>query len=211
VDVGVTKYSTVPDTELLTLVKVCDIIGPVPADAPVILDDTLPNVHAKVDGAVAVNVISGDVLLQIATVLGTPVICGVGLTVTVIKYGELVLQFPPVEVGVTKYSTVPDVLLLLLVNVCAIVDPLPELAPLMLPLTLPNVQLKVLGAVAFNGMLVAVLLQIATVAGTPVICGVGLTVTVILKESPIHPPAIEVGTTMYSTVPAVLLLLFIRV
>jgi hypothetical protein len=44
----------------------------------------------------------------------------------------------------------------------------------------PMVQANVLGAVAVNGMLVAVLLHIAAVAGTPVIAGVGLTVTVIV-------------------------------
>jgi hypothetical protein len=43
----------------------------------------------------------------------------------------------------------------------------------------PMVQLKVLGAVALNEILVAVLLHIAAVEGTPVTCGVGLTVTVI--------------------------------
>jgi hypothetical protein len=38
----------------------------------------------------------------------------------------------------------------------------------------------VLGAVAVSGMLVAVLLQIATAAGTPLIAGVGFTVTVMV-------------------------------
>jgi hypothetical protein len=44
----------------------------------------------------------------------------------------------------------------------------------------PIVQAKVLGTVALNGMFVAALLQIAALAGTPVTCGVGLTVTVIV-------------------------------
>ena len=51
---------------------------------------------------------------------------------------------------------------------------------MMPPVIAPIVQLKVLGAVADSGMLVAVLLQMAAVAGTPVTCGVGLTVTVIV-------------------------------
>jgi hypothetical protein len=85
---------------------------------------------------------------------------------------------PPVEVGVTRYCTVPAVALLGLLKVCAIVLPLPALAPLILPVTAPIVHENVLGAVAFNGILVAVLLQIATAAGTPVTTGVGLTVTV---------------------------------
>ena len=50
----------------------------------------------------------------------------------------------------------------------------------MLPVIVPTVQVNVLGAVAFNAIFVAVLLQIATVDGTPVTTGVGLTVTVIV-------------------------------
>jgi len=95
-----------------------------------------------------------------------------------------------------------------LVNICDIVEPFPGVAPLMLEETLPIVHANVDGAVAFNEIFVDVLLQIATLDGTPVIAGVGLTVTVIVNESPIQPPAMDVGTTMYSTVPEVLLLLF---
>jgi hypothetical protein len=58
-------------------------------------------------------------------------------------------------------------------------DPLPALAPEMPPVIAPIVQLNVLGAVALSGIFVVVLLQMATVAGTPVITGLGLTVTVI--------------------------------
>jgi hypothetical protein len=87
---------------------------------------------------------------------------------------------PPVDVGVTRYCTVPAVVLLGLVSVCAMVFPLPALAPVMLPVIVPMVQANVLGAVAFNGIFVAVLLQIATVEGTPVTTGVGLTVTVMV-------------------------------
>jgi hypothetical protein len=68
--------------------------------------------------------------------------------------------------------------LLGLVNVCAIVLPLPAAAPVTPPVTVPMVQLNVLGALAVKGILVAVLLQIESVAGTPVTTGVGLTVTV---------------------------------
>jgi hypothetical protein len=65
-----------------------------------------------------------------------------------------------------------------LVNVCAIVLPVPFVAPVIPPVIVPTVQLNVLGAVALSGMFVAVLLQIAKVDGTPVTTGVGLTVTV---------------------------------
>jgi hypothetical protein len=70
--------------------------------------------------------------------------------------------------------------LLGLLKVCAIVLPLPALAPVIPPVMVPIVQANVLGAVAASGMFVAVLLQIATVEGTPVTTGVGFTVTVIV-------------------------------
>jgi hypothetical protein len=63
----------------------------------------LPIVQANVLGAVAARGMFVAVLLQMATVAGTPVIAGVGLTVTVIVYELLAGQLPPVEVGVTRY------------------------------------------------------------------------------------------------------------
>jgi hypothetical protein len=76
------------------------------------------------------------------------------------------------------YCTVPAVALLGLFNVCAIVLPLPALAPVIPPVIVPIVQEKVLGALAVNAMFVAVLLQIAAVFAV-VTTGVGFTVTVI--------------------------------
>jgi hypothetical protein len=64
-------------------------------------------------------------------------------------------------------------------KVCAIVFPLPALAPVIVPVMLPIVHANVLGAVAASAILVAVLLQIATAEGTPVTTGVGFTVTMI--------------------------------
>lgn len=89
------------------------------------------------------------------------------------------MQFPPVDVGVIRYSTVPGVALLGFNSVCAMVLPDPLDAPVIPPVIVPIVQLNVLGAVAFNAMFVAVLLQIETVDGTPVTTGIGFTVTVI--------------------------------
>ena len=57
------------------------------------------------------------VLLQILAVAGTPDICGVGLTVTIMEYGADDAQLPVVLVAVIKYSTVPAVALLGFVNV----------------------------------------------------------------------------------------------
>lgn len=64
-----------------------------------------------------------------------------------------------------------------LVSVCAMVEPDPAVAPVMLPVIVPIVQVKVLGAVAASAMLVAVPLHIAAVLAV-VTTGRGFTVTV---------------------------------
>jgi hypothetical protein len=176
----VTRYSTVPAAELLGFVSVCAIVFPLPALAPLILPVIVPIVHANVLGAVAASGIFVAVLLQIATAEGTPVTTGRGFTVTVITKGALAGQVPAVDVGVTRYCTVPAVALLGLVRVCAIVFPLPAVAPVIPPVMVPMVQAKVLGAVAVSGMFVTSLLQMETAAGTPVTIGVGCTVTVMV-------------------------------
>ena len=84
-----------------------------------------------------------------------------------------------VEVGVTMYSTVPIAELLGLFKVCAIVDPLPALAPVIPPVIVPTVHVNVLAADAVRAMFVAVPLQIVAVFDV-VTTGVGLTVTVIV-------------------------------
>jgi hypothetical protein len=61
----------------------------------------VPIVHAKVLGALAVNVMLGPVALQIVAVAEF-VTTGVGLTVIVIVYGAPT-QLPVTEVGVTRY------------------------------------------------------------------------------------------------------------
>jgi hypothetical protein len=83
------------------------------------------------------------------------------------------------DVGVTIYWTVPAALLLGLVNVWAIVAPLPAVAPVIPPVTVPTVHVKVLAAVAVRAMFVAVALQIVAVFAV-VTEGIGLTVTVIV-------------------------------
>src|SRR5205085_1787958 len=98
------------------------------------------------------------VALQIVAVLAV-VTTGVGLTVTVIVYGVPGHAGVAVEVGVTIYCTVPTVALLGLVRVCAMVDPLPELAPVIPPVIVPTVHVNVLAALAVKGIFVAVALQ----------------------------------------------------
>ena len=66
-----------------------------------------------------------------------------------------------------------------MVNVWAIVLPLPPVAPVMLPVMVPTVQVKVLGVLAVSGMLVVVPLQIAAVLAV-VTTGEGFTVTMML-------------------------------
>jgi hypothetical protein len=116
VDVGVTIYSTVPAVTLLGLLNICPIVLPAPAVAPVIPPVIVPIVQVNVLGAVDVRVMLVDVALQIAFVFAV-VTAGVGLTATVIVYGEPAHVVLAVDVGVTMYCTVPAVALLGLVNV----------------------------------------------------------------------------------------------
>jgi hypothetical protein len=67
------------------------------------------------------------------------------------------------------------------------------------------VQLKVLAALAVRLILGPVPLQVLAVLAV-VTAGVGFTVTVIVKGLPAQEPAVEVGVTIYCTVPAVALL-----
>jgi hypothetical protein len=85
------------------------------------------------------------------------------------------------------------------------VPPLPALAPVILPVTVPIVHVNVLEVVAPNARFGLVLEQIAIVAEL-VTTGLGLTVTVIVNGVPAQPPVVDVGVTMYCTVPAVALL-----
>jgi len=85
------------------------------------------------------------------------------------------------------------------------VGPEPALAPVILPVIVPMVQVKVLAIVAVKLILGLVPLQMVAVDEF-VTTGLGFTVTVIVKGVPAHEPAIAVGVTIYSTVPAALLL-----
>jgi hypothetical protein len=76
-------YWTVPAEELDGLVKVCDIVDPLPALAPVILPVTVPTAHVNVLAVLAVKAMFVAVALHIVAVFAV-VTTGVGLTVTVI-------------------------------------------------------------------------------------------------------------------------------
>jgi hypothetical protein len=195
----------VPAAELLGLFNVCAIVLPEPALAPVIPPVIVPTVHVNVLAVDAVNAMFVAVALQIVAVLAV-VTTGVGLTVTVIVYAGPGQAGVAVDVGVTIYWTVPAALLLGLVNVCAMVEPLPALAPVILPVIVPTVQVNVLAALAVNAILVAVPLHMEAVL-VVVTTGVGFTVTVIVYGEPGQAGvAVDVGVTIYCTVPAALLL-----
>lgn len=176
-EVGVTIYCTVPLLVVDGFVSTCEITEPDPALAPVIPPVIVPTVQLKLLAAVALSVIFVLPLLQIKADEGL-VTAGVGFTVTVMVYGDPT-QEPAVEVGITVYSTVPAVVLLGFDRVCAMVDPFPALAPLMLPVIAPMVQLKLLAVVAVRLILVVLPLQISAVFAV-VTTGVGFTVTVIV-------------------------------
>jgi len=81
------------------------IVAPDPALAPVMPPVMVPIVHAKLLTVLAVKLIFGLVPLQILAVVAL-VTAGIGLTVTVIVKAEPAHE-PVVEVGVTRYCTVP--------------------------------------------------------------------------------------------------------
>jgi len=169
------------------------IVEPELALAPVILPVMVPIVHANELGMLDVKLIFGPVPLQVPTV-DEFVTAGAGLTVTVMVYREPVHE-PPVEVGVTIYCTEPAVVLLGFVNTSLMVEPEPLLAPVILPVMVPIVQLNVLAALAVKLMLGLVPLQVLAVAEV-VTAGFGLTVTVIVYADPVHPD-VDVGVTIY--------------
>ena len=74
----------------------------------------------------------------------------------------------------------------------------------------PIVQLNVPGVLEVKFKFVLVPLQILAVVGL-VTAGVGFTVTVIVNGAPTHEPVMEVGVTIYSTVPAVVLPGFVSI
>lgn len=106
-------------------------------------------------------------------------VAGVGFTVTVMVYGVPGQVVEAVDTGVTIYCTVPAVVLLGLFSVCAIVEPEPAVAPVIPPVIVPTVHVKLLAAVAVSAIFVAVALQIVAVLAV-VTTGVGFTVTVIV-------------------------------
>lgn len=194
-------YSTVPSPVVTGLVSVCAMVLPLPAVAPVMAPVMVPIVQLNVLVAVADNAIFVVPPLQIAAVEGVET-TGDGFTVTVIVYGAPAQVVEAVEVGVTIYCTVPGEALLGLTSVCAMAFPLPEDAPVMPPVIEPIVQVNVLDVLAFREIFVLVLLQMLALFAV-VTVGMGFTVTVIVYGAPPQVvDAVDVGVTMYCTVPA---------
>jgi hypothetical protein len=94
-------------------------------------------------------------------------------------------------------------------KVWLIEGPEPELAPVILPVIVPNVQEKLLATDDVNGILVVSPLQTDTFR-LFVTDAAGITVMVTGKAGPGQDPLIEVGVTRYSTVPISVLLRFVR-
>ena len=113
--------------------------------------------------------------LQIVAVFGVDTILGSGFTVTVILNGAPT-QPPGLDVGVMIYCTVPAVTLLGFIKFCVMAEPPDADAPVMPPVTVPIVQVNVLGTVAVNTIFKATLLQVDAVAAL-VPTGTGFTVT----------------------------------
>ncbi len=193
VDVGVTTYSILPAVALLGLVNVWLIVEPELATAPLILPVLVPSVQLKLLGTLAVNATFGPVPLQIVAVV--PVVtAGIGFTVTVMVKAAPA-QEPDVEVGVTRYCTVPEAELLGLINVCPIVAPELALEPVIPPVIVPIVQLKLLATPDVKDIAVDAPLQILFVEAF-VTTGIGFTVTVMVDELPAQEPEEDVGVTI---------------
>ena len=88
--------------------------------------------------------------------------------------------------------------------------PEPALAPVMPPLIDPTVQVKLLATDAVRLIFVIVALQLVVVL-TVVTTSAGLTVTIIEYTGPAQLPDIDVGVTLYSTVPVELSLELVNV
>lgn len=158
---------------MLVAVSVCAISVPEEAEAPVTL--VCVTVHAKVVPAtLLVSAIPVDPPEQILCEEGVAVAEGVGLTVTVTVCEAP--THPPVEVGVTVYTTVWAVLELLTIIspivplVCVV-----RLSPLVLGLS-PAIHVYVEAVLEVNARLTALPLHIVAVLAL-VIVGVVLVVT----------------------------------
>ena len=178
VETGVTIYSILPTLVLLGLLRVWLIVDPDPGKPPVIPPVILPTTHVNVLGVLAVSGIFVVPSLQIVSVAAV-VRTGLGFTVTVIVYGVCDTQAPVVDVGVTRYSTVPAVAELGLVSTWLIWLPAPPVAPVIPPVIVPTVQVKLLGVLEVRSIWGLVALQIVADPEF-VITGLGLTVTVIV-------------------------------
>lgn len=84
-------------------------------------------------------------------------------------------------------------------------DPEPADAPVIAPVLVPNVHTKVLGTLALRVRPVLVPLHILLIVAE-VNDGAGFTVIVIGVIAPIQEPTVEVGVTLYTMLPAVILL-----
>ena len=117
---------------------------------------------------------------------------------------------PVTDVGVTRYCTVPANTVLGLVSTWLIVPPELALAPVIPPVIVPIVHVKLLGVLEVSVIFGPVPLHVLAVA-TLVTTGVGLTVTVIVYADPTHEPVVDVAVTRYCTVPDTALLGFVKV
>jgi hypothetical protein len=198
-EVGVTRYSTVPGNVLLGLIRTWLMVAPELPLAPVMPPVIGPTVQEKLLGTEAVSAIFEPVPRQMVAVFAE-VKTGEGLTVTVRVKGTPGHELT-VEAGVIIYATVPADVLPGLVNTWFIDDPEPGLAPVIPPVIVPTVQLKLPGTLEARAIFGLVPLQVLAV-GELVTIGEGRTVTNIVYGIPEHEPVVAVGVTRYVTVPA---------
>ena len=190
--VGVTVYVAEPPAAESD-VNVWLIAAPVPAVAPLTFDCV--TVQSKVAPAgVELNEIPVTSPEQIVSVVGVAVTVGIGLIVITTSIGN---PGQPANVGVTVYVVVPtaapDAL-----NVCAIVDPVPAVAPLEPDSVTVHANVAPAG-VELNAIPVDVPEQIVWLLGVATTTGVGFTVITTSIGVPTQVP--KVGVTVYVAVP----------
>ena len=152
-------------------------------------------VHVNVDPAgLEVNAIPVVAPVQIACEAGVAMTTGKGLIVTIKSTGN---PGQPANVGVTVYVVVPTATPVAL-NVCAIVDPVPAVAPLDPDSVTVHANVAPAG-VELNAIPVDVPEQIVWLLGVATTTGVGFTVITTSIGVPTQVP--KVGVTVYVAVP----------
>jgi hypothetical protein len=187
-EMGVTIYCTVP-AELSEFVNTSLIDVPEPGFAPVIFPVIVPTVHEKLLGTLAVKLTFTANPLQ-TDAEAAVVTAGNGVTVTVIVKADPTHE-PSVDVGVILYCTVPFAVWLVLFNMSLIVVPEPAVAPVIPPVMVPTVHVKVLGVFAVKLIFGPVPLHVLAVEALVTVGVWFVMIDVLFPDMALEQPGVE--------------------